>query len=198
MCDVRSDIVRSVSAGGYDVIENAKIYSSLQDAIGDLQRVFATTVRPRTMTQIVQTPRSAAEEIITMDQKVGIMFGSERSGLDNEDIKLADTIISVPSFPKFSSLNLAQSVNIVSYEIWQAKVNRSKQLPEVALAPRNDGKLSTKEELDHFLQLLETSIEERSSNKTNCNQTQVRMNFHTSMRSLFSRVSVACIVLSYD
>jgi tRNA/rRNA methyltransferase len=88
--------------------------------VADLQRVMATTVRPRHMTQMVYTPSAASKIAISQDTevKVGIMFGTERSGLTNEDVAEADAIISIPSFKHFSSLNLAQAVNIVGTYIY--------------------------------------------------------------------------------
>ena len=72
--------------------------------------------------------------------KSGILFGRERSGLTNEEVALADSIISIPSFRHFSSLNLAQAVNIVGFELWKRNMELSSQSPpEKWLAPVNPG-----------------------------------------------------------
>jgi tRNA/rRNA methyltransferase len=87
------------------------------------------------MTQLVLTPEAAALEAINVPDSsdyagnCGIMFGRERSGLTNEEVALADRIISIPTFSHFSSLNLAQAVNIVGSEMW----NRYLQVSECGI-----------------------------------------------------------------
>ena len=95
------------------------------------------------MTQVILTPSAAAEVAVSATSntvKSGILFGRERSGLTNEEVALADSIISIPSFRHFSSLNLAQAVNIVGFELWKRNIELSSQSPpEKWLAPVNPG-----------------------------------------------------------
>lgn len=138
-CDILSENARALAAGSVQILENAKIFPTLKECVADLQRVMATTVRPRHMTQMVYTPSSAAKVAIAenCNDKVGIMFGTERSGLTNEDVAEADAIISIPSFKHFSSLNLAQAVNIVGFELWKQNLAISDYSPpETWLHPR--------------------------------------------------------------
>ena len=141
-CDHLSDASKAIAAGSYEILENAKIYSCLDECVKDLQRVYATTVRPRHMTQMIYTPQKAAEAVIyrvpsTNNEseenidiyRSGIMFGTERSGLTNEEVAFADSIITIPSFKHFSSLNLAQAVNIVGYEMWKKSLEIDENLP---------------------------------------------------------------------
>jgi len=112
------------AASGADVVlEAARLYDRVEDAIGELTRVYATTARDRYMVKRVVTPREAAAEcraLAASGETCGILFGPERTGLLNEHIALADTVVSVPLNPAFSSLNLAQAVLIVGYEWFTA------------------------------------------------------------------------------
>lgn len=112
------------AASGADaVLDAARAFERTEDAIADLAHVYATTARPRDMVKPVVTPREAAGAIragIGRGETVGVLFGGERSGLDNDDLVLADTVITVPLNPSFASLNLAQAVLLVAHEWFQA------------------------------------------------------------------------------
>lgn len=112
------------AASGADaVLEAARVFERTEDAIGDLTHVYATTARVRDMVKPVMTPREAAavfRACIGRGETIGVLFGGERSGLDNDDVVLAQTVISVPLNPSFSSLNLAQAVLLVAHEWFQA------------------------------------------------------------------------------
>jgi len=114
-----SDRANAASSGAFEWGVVPTIYTSTVDAVSDLHFTLATTARPRGMIKDVYTAHSAmaaAHEKITKGQNVGILFGAERTGLENEDVALANAIITVPLNPDFSSLNLAQAVLLVSYE----------------------------------------------------------------------------------
>ena len=104
----------ATSAGAVQVIDCAKIYETTTDAISDLNLVYATTSRPRGMVHPVVTPAQSAKDmrqsITQRNQSVGVLFGGERAGLNNDDVALCNTIIEVPLNPVYKSLNLAQAV----------------------------------------------------------------------------------------
>ncbi|MGL4314670.1 MAG: RNA methyltransferase [Sphingomonas sp.] len=105
------------AASGADVVlERARIFGSVADAVADCGHVYATTVRKRGVTKPVETPEVAARTIVTMPYRSAILFGPERAGLETDDVALARTIITVPINPEFGSLNLAQAVILVAYE----------------------------------------------------------------------------------
>lgn len=109
---------RSSSSGADVVIDSATVSTTTLDAIADLNVVYAMTARPRDLRKDVLTPSAAAAEIrSSMDegQRCGVLFGPERAGLDNDDLSLARSVITIPANPAFSSLNLAQSVLLFSY-----------------------------------------------------------------------------------
>lgn len=109
----------SAASGAVSVLENAKVFSSTQEAIADIEYVFATTARGRDMVKDIYTADAAAKIIHEKNaariQKCGILFGRERTGLENDDIALANAILNIPLNPGFSSLNLAQAVLLVSH-----------------------------------------------------------------------------------
>ena len=111
------------SAGASALIENHRLYDSVAEATADLSYLVATTARLRDMVKPVLTPAKVAEEMRARSAdgagQAGILFGPERTGLDNEDISLADAICRVPLNPDFSSLNLAQAVLLLGYEWYQ-------------------------------------------------------------------------------
>ncbi|RDI60903.1 RNA methyltransferase [Microvirga subterranea] len=109
----------SAASGAVHVLEGAKLYDTAREAIADLNYVFATTARERGQMKRVFGPEAAMGEAkgrISAGQGVGILFGRERTGLENDEISLADAIVTFPVDPKFSSLNLAQAVLLMSYE----------------------------------------------------------------------------------
>ncbi|WP_262695035.1 RNA methyltransferase [Kordiimonas aquimaris] len=109
------------SASGADVVlDNARVFDDVASAIDDCHHVYASTVRPRDMIKPVVTPREAAAEInaLTENHCTAILFGREASGLSNDDIAYANSIVTVPVNPDFGSLNLAQAVILMAYELY--------------------------------------------------------------------------------
>ena len=110
---------KSAASGADRVIDGARLHGDIPAAIGDLQRVFAATARPRELVKAVLTPRAAAAELRaarSRGERVGILFGPERWGLTTDQVAYAEAIIEVPLNPAFASLNLAQAVLLVAYE----------------------------------------------------------------------------------
>ena len=105
------------AASGADVVlEQARVFDTVADAVVDCAHVYATTVRKRGVTKPVVTPEAAARAVHIDPGRAAILFGPERSGLETDDVALARTIITVPINPDFGSLNLAQAVILVAYE----------------------------------------------------------------------------------
>ena len=89
----------ALAAGATNVLENAKMYENISDCIKDLQYIYAATARPRDMIKEVLSPNTASLEInniLSKESKVGLLFGAERSGLDNDEISRCDKIITIP------------------------------------------------------------------------------------------------------
>jgi tRNA/rRNA methyltransferase len=105
------------SASGADVVlEGARVFATVAEAMADLHMVFATTIRPRGMIKSVYTPAAAAAAMHGLSQTSGVMFGPERSGLETDDLAVAHAVLTVPVSADFGSLNLAQAVLLCAYE----------------------------------------------------------------------------------
>lgn len=114
----------SASSNSQEILENARVFSNLTEAVADLQYVLATTARHRDQTKKVYNADTAATEIsakLSSGQKCGILFGPERTGLRNEDVCTANAIINIPLNPQHCSLNLSQAVLLVGYEYYKTQ-----------------------------------------------------------------------------
>ena len=147
------------AASGADIVlENAEVFETVAEAVADLERVVATTARNRELSQRILTARHAASEVrswIGQGDRVGILFGPERTGLENDDMVHADTALSIPLNPQFSSLNVAQAVLLVAYE-WAASGDDTpvERMAEHATRP------ATKEELQNLFDHLERALDQ--------------------------------------
>ncbi len=107
------------AAGADHILERAELFDSVGQAVADLDLLFATTARAHDQAKPVVGPEAAAREIaghVAGGGKAGILFGRERWGLQNEEVALANRVITFPVNPGFASLNLAQAVLLVGYE----------------------------------------------------------------------------------
>ncbi len=109
----------AMASGAGRLLDEALLAPDVPGALEDCSFVFATTARPRELTKPVYSPEAAmklAIEKIRCGEKVAVMFGPERAGLENDDIARANAIITVPVNPEFASLNLGQCVLLAAYE----------------------------------------------------------------------------------
>ncbi|MBY0509971.1 MAG: RNA methyltransferase [Rhodospirillaceae bacterium] len=150
--DWLSEKAIAAASGADDILRNARRFNTTEEAIADLETVYATTARRREMVKTVMTARTAAGDIrarAAAGQRIGLLFGRERIGLTNHELGLANIIIEVPLNPEHSSLNLAQAVLVVGYEWFQAGYDG----PDAVLT-YNNTKPVTKDQLqelfDHF------------------------------------------------
>ncbi|WP_149141547.1 RNA methyltransferase [Gemmobacter caeruleus] len=121
----------AMASGAGRVLDDAGLFADLPAAIADCDFVFATTARGRELTKPVMTPERAMEYARALSaegKRVGILFGPERAGLENEDVVLANAIVTVPVNPDFPSLNLGQCVLLMGYE-WARQ--KAEVAPEV-------------------------------------------------------------------
>jgi len=143
--------VKAVQAasGATEVLNRLQLFDGVAEAAADLHRLYATTARPRDIPKPVVTAAAATREAraaLQGGERVGILFGPERTGLSNDDLIYADAIVSVPVNPDFFSLNLAQAVLLVAYEWFEsagAVPDRREALPA--------GRPATKGDLDQLL-----------------------------------------------
>src|SRR5580692_6484313 len=114
-----NDKAQMMAAGADRILERAELYDTLEAAIADCSFVLAATARAHDQAKPVVGPADAAAQIaprIAAGETVAIVFGRERNGLENDEVALADRILTLPVNPAFASLNLAQAIVIVAYE----------------------------------------------------------------------------------
>jgi len=148
----------AASSGADLIIHTARVFSSTAEAIADLQTVLAATARPRDMTTEVFTPREAARRLrqdVVAGANAGVLFGKEAMGLDNDNVALANGVLSVPLNPKFTSLNLAQAVLLVGYE-WFQTADRT---PGEGLALPKETRPANKQEMLGLFEHLESELD---------------------------------------
>lgn len=105
------------AASGADIVlERARVFGTVAEAVADCAHIYATTVRKRGLVVPVASPEEAAREIRTRGEPSAILFGAERSGLETDEVAIAGKIVTVPVNPDFRSLNLAQAVILIAYE----------------------------------------------------------------------------------
>jgi tRNA/rRNA methyltransferase len=141
------------SAGATDVLNRLRVFERVGDATGDLQRLYATTARPRDLSKPVVTAAEGAREAraaLRRGERVGFLFGPERTGLSNDDLIYADAVVNIPANPGFPSLNLAQAVLLLAYEWYQSGAAvPARQPAQAAGRPASKGELA--QLLEHLI-----------------------------------------------
>jgi tRNA/rRNA methyltransferase len=149
----------AAAAGAVALLESARVFASVEEAVADLHYLYATTARERGQLKRVFAPGEAMAETaaaFAAGQKRGILFGPERTGLDNREVSLADAILTFPVNPAYASLNLAQAVLLCGYEWFKAAHGDAPPLkpPERSLP-------ATREMTLAFFDFLEAKLDER-------------------------------------
>jgi len=143
----------AMAAGADDILAKATVTSTLADALIGSKIVFGTSARLRALTLPTTDPKKAAQ-IITNEAKtnnIAILFGRENNGLTNEELEMCNYHIHIPTDPNFSSLNIAQAVQLIAYEI---KVIEKNNLPITA----SKTELATTDEIQDFYQHLQQAL----------------------------------------
>ncbi len=183
------------AASATAIIEDARVFPTLAEAIADLNFVAATTARIREMVKPVLSPESAARDMASRGQNgqsCGILFGRERAGLENDEVSLADVLIIAPVDPAFASLNLAQAVLLIGYE-WRkctsgALLGRGTQYEAQAVEGLSLNKAipATKEQLMGFFSHIEKELSLTGFFKTD----EKRSSMVRNIRNMFERASL--------
>jgi len=138
----------AMASGAGRVLDAAQLHGTTAEACADLGFVFATTARDRALTKRVLSPERAMAEaraMLAAGERVGVLFGPERAGLETADVVRANAVISVPTNPAYGSLNLAQCALLVAYE-WRRAAGTVDEDHRLG-----DGRLATGAEVDRFL-----------------------------------------------
>ncbi len=148
----------AASSGAEEILQNAAVYPDTASAIADLDFLFATTARRRNQIKTILTADKAmshAAELIRSGSRCGILFGPERTGLENDDISLANAIIEIPLNPRHCSLNLSQAVLLAGYEWYKTQIKVTDEQFVV-----NATRLANKQQLLAFFAFLEEQLKD--------------------------------------
>jgi TrmH family RNA methyltransferase len=142
------------ASGAVDVLENAVVAESLADAVSDCVYTVGASARARAINWPTLEPRDCAARLIRESEAgpVAAVFGPEKYGLTNEHLDLCDALLTIPTNPDFASLNLGMAVQVLTYELRAAGVDREQ--PEYV----PDAPLATSEDMEHFYAHLESVL----------------------------------------
>jgi tRNA/rRNA methyltransferase len=174
----------AAAAGGGRILETAVPFESVEKSLLDLNFVWVTTARERDQFKPVKTPVEAMPECaakIARGEKHGVLFGPERTGLANDEVALADAIITFPVNPAYASLNLAQAVLLVGYE-WTRATTDSK--PPFAMVERSPP--APRELILSFFDYLEAELESSGFFRPESKKPVMRRN----LRNIFHRMQL--------
>lgn len=150
----------AMAAGAHSVLDQASIHPDLADAVADCRLVLGCTARDRRIALQQLAPGEAAAQIVEAAQAadVALVFGRERTGLENSELQLCHRAVHIPSNPDYSSLNLAAAVQVLSYELRLALLEAGQAGP-VPAAPNGD-RLASHAELEGFFGQLHETLNE--------------------------------------
>jgi len=150
-CDRLSEEARLMAVHGFDVLEQAQEVGTLPEALQGCYRAIATTARSRSLESPLENPMDALPWLIDPEQATALIFGREDRGLSNEELNHAHRFVSIPANPDYSALNLAQSVAICAYELYQYQLVNP--IPKVNLT-----KTAALENLEGYYQHLQKTL----------------------------------------
>lgn len=164
------------AVGAHPIVRSAKLFATLPEAVADLHRVFATTARDRDQAKPVVSPAEWAAEAVVRQgaaQRLGVVFGPERTGLSNDEVGLADALLTFPVNPVHPSLNLAQAVSLVAYEWW-----KTAQAGDVPFRLAHVTPPATRAMVQSFLDHLDAALEAAGYFHGNAKDPIMRRNLH--------------------
>jgi tRNA/rRNA methyltransferase len=171
----------AMASGAGRLLDEAQLYDTTAAAISDCTFVYATTARPRELTKPVFTPEFAMADAavrLRAGQKVAVLFGPERAGMENDDISRANAIVTVPVNPDFASLNLGQCVLLMAYE-WRRATTTA-----VAATVSMDGDWATQTEVEKLAQHYEDRMNDAGFFFPDHKAANMKLN----LRNLWSRL----------
>lgn len=166
------------------ILDNVKVFSSVKKAVADIHKLYATTARPRFMVKDTITPDICGANLRSYSasgHKCGVMFGPERTGMSNDDIILADSIVTIPVSDENTSLNLAQAASVICYEWFAGGHNRK---VEKSAAAETD--MAEKAEISLFLETLESELDKKGYFK----QPDIKQKMVRNLNNIFTRTNL--------
>ena len=182
--DEYREVAYSAAAGATALLDAARVFPSVEAAVADLHTVYASTARERGQMKAVVSPSVAmSAAAAAAGERRGVLFGPERTGLDNDEVAIADSIITFPSSPAYASLNLSQAVLICGYEWFKAAHGDA---PPPSTIPRAKSPPAQREMLLAFFEFLETKLDENGFFRPVTKKPGMRRN----LRNIFHRMEL--------
>ena len=182
--DEYREVAYAAAAGAADILDAARVYDSTKAAVADLNFVYAATARERGQAKPVLTPAVALPEAAAaVGERRGVLFGPERTGLDNDEVALADAVLTFPTNPAYGSLNLAQAVLLVGYEWFKAAHGDA---PPASATPRRALLPAKREMTIAFFEYLEGRLDAADFFKPEGKRPLMQRN----LRNIFHRLSL--------
>lgn len=179
--DPHRGTAEAAAAGAVELLHAARVFPTVEAAVADLHRVYATTARERGQGKPVTTPAVAMARQTGPHERVGVLFGPERTGLDNDDVVLADAVVTFPVDTAYGSLNLAQAVLLVAYEWFK---NRTEDRAPFASPPQPPP--ARKADVLGLFDFLEAELTEAGYFRPENKQPIMRRN----LRNIFQRIAL--------
>lgn len=152
---VKEEAAVAFASGAQDVLSGARIVSSIEEALQDCNFAAAISARLREFSPPVVTPRAIAEQVAgDTGLKAALIFGNERFGLPNELVQKCNVLINIPANPDYSSLNLAQAVQVLAYEFRMAELGDHKQATDIGF----QGEMAGVAEIEGMFRHLEEAL----------------------------------------
>jgi len=148
----------ALAAGAIDVLDSARVCASLDEALAGTTLAVAMSARPRDISHPPLEARAAAQELVRSAQReeAALVFGNETAGLDNDEVLKCNRLARIPVVADYASLNLAQAVQVMAYEVRLAAIG---QAPDPGgVAPHAPGETARHEEVENFHAHLERSL----------------------------------------
>jgi tRNA/rRNA methyltransferase len=182
--DEYREVAYSAAAGATALLDAARVFPSVEAAVADLHTVYASTARERGQMKAVVSPSVAmSAAAAAAGERRGVLFGPERTGLDNDEVAIADSIITFPSSPAYASLNLSQAVLICGYEWFKAAHGDA---PPPSTIPRAKSPPAQREMLLAFFGFLEAKLDENGFFRPVTKKPGMRRN----LRNIFHRMEL--------
>ena len=180
-CDWPNQKALATSVGAKNVLKSSTIYNTVEESVGDLDIIFATTSRIRKVNKKIISILDLKKKI-KKRQKVGIIFGPEASGLSNNELNCADYLVKIPTNKKFSSLNLSHSVIIFCFQLFQFFSNK-----KFIYNSNYKSITATKSEVNKFLNFIIYGLDKKGFLQPNHKRQSMIRNIH----NIFHRINLS-------
>ena len=176
----------SMASGASCLLNKAKVFDNLKDALSDKQIIFATTSRTRNMIKPSYTLQTGISHILSLIERypgrIAFMFGQEKSGISNNELSFADATIHIPVNPEFASLNISQSVVVLSYE-WTRQLESFISQNQYPILDIGKSYFANHKEIFIFFKCFEKQLDIVNFFKTKKNKRIIKLN----VRNIFLR-----------